>query len=348
MNNTMTIQKTGKQILMFLLILFLLFFCLMKGKDVGQIMDIAVSASFPSIALGLLMAGTFHVSEGLNLRILLRVMGHPVSFVQGMKYAYTGFFFSSITPSSTGGQPMQLYMMKRDGIELSHGSLALLMELAGFQTVVFLFEILAVILVPVLGIEVPVTVKILAAAGFVMNAVFVLFLVTVIFSEKMGKKLSRLIERLIPKLPFVKKEKKQEWIGKTEAGLEEFHTCALTMKQHKREIVKMLFISTVQIVCWFGVPYMVYLALGYHGVPFIHLFLLQVLVYMAGALLPLPGAMGISEFVFIQLFGGIYSGNSMTAAVLLSRGISFYFLLAFSGLMLLLIYTGKKMKRSRG
>ena len=93
---------------------------------------------------------------------------------------------------------------------------------------------------------------------------------------------------------------------------------------------------------------MVYLALGYHGVPFIHLFLLQVLVYMAGALLPLPGAMGISEFVFIQLFGSIYSGNSMTAAVLLSRGISFYFLLAFSGLMLLLIYTGKKMKRSRG
>lgn len=104
----------------------------------------------------------------------------------------------------------------------------------------------------------------------------------------------------------------------------------------------MLMISTVQIVCWFGVPYMVYLALGYHGVPFLHLFLLQVLVYMAGALLPLPGAMGISEFAFIQLFGGIYSGSSMTAAVLLSRGISFYFLLAWSGLMLILIYAVKK------
>ncbi|KMZ53674.1 hypothetical protein HMPREF0980_02204 [Dorea sp. D27] len=342
MNNTMTIQKTGKQILVFLLFLFLLFFCLMKGKDVGQIVEIAVSASFPSIVLGLLMAGTFHVSEGLNLRILLRAMGHPVSLAQGMKYAYTGFFFSSITPSSTGGQPMQLYMMKKDNIELSHGSLALLMELAGFQAVVFIFEILAAILVPAMGIEMPLSVKVLAVAGFLMNAVFVLFLLTVIFSEKMGKKLSGLAERLIPKIPFIKEEKKQEWIVKTEAGFEEFHACAHMMKRHKKDIVKMLMISTVQIVCWFGVPYMVYLALGYHGVPFLHLFLLQVLVYMAGALLPLPGAMGISEFAFIQLFGGIYSGSSMTAAVLLSRGISFYFLLAWSGLMLILIYAVKK------
>lgn len=116
MNNTMTIQKTGKQMLVFLLFLLLLFFCLMRGKDVGQIVEIAASASFPSIALGLLMAGTFHVAEGLNLKILLRTMGHPVSFAQGMKYAYTGFFFSSITPSSTGGQPMQLYMMKKDNL----------------------------------------------------------------------------------------------------------------------------------------------------------------------------------------------------------------------------------------
>lgn len=338
MNNTMTIQKTGKQILIFLLFLFLIFFCIMRGKDVGQIVDIAASACFPSIVLGLLMAGTFHVCEGLNLRLLLKTMGHPVSFVQGMKYAYTGFFFSSITPSSTGGQPMQLYMMKKDNIELSHGSLALLMELAGFQAVVFLFEILTVILVPVMGIHVPVSIKLLAAAGFIMNAVFVLFLLTVIFSEKMGKKLFRLAERVIPKLPVVKEERKQSWIEKLASGLDEFHACSVLMRQHKKEIAAMLVISTIQIVCWFSVPYMVYMALGYHGVPFVQMFILQVLVYMAGALLPLPGAMGISEFAFIQLFGSIYSGNSMTAAVLLSRGISFYFLLALSGIMLMVIF----------
>lgn len=338
MNNTISIQKTGKQIIVFLLFLLMLFFWLLKGKDVGQIIGIAASASFLPLAAGLLMACMFNLAEGLNLRILLRAMGHPVTIAQGMKYAYMGFFFSSITPSSTGGQPMQLYAMKKDNIELSHGSLALLMELTSFQAVIFVFELMAVVFVPILGIKLPLTIKLLAAAGFIMNMVFILFLISVIFSQKMGSRMFRLAEKFIPRLPVVKEDKKREWLEKIEEGLEEFHACALLMKEHKTAIGKICLISAVQIVCWFGVPYMVYLALGQQGHTFLHIFVLQILIYMVSALLPLPGAMGISEFSFIQLFGGIYSGSSMTAAVLLSRGISFYFLLALSGIILLAVY----------
>ena len=132
-----------------------------------------------------------------------------------------------------------------------------------------------------------------------------------------------------------------------EDGLQEFHACALLMKEHKRAIAKMCVISAGQIICWFGVPYMVYLALGYQGSSFLHLFVLQILIYMSSSLLPLPGAMGISEYAFLQLFGSIYSGSSMTAAVLLSRGISFYFLLALSGIMLLLIYGTARQRKCK-
>ena len=40
-----------------------------------------------------------------------------------------GSFFSGITPSASGGQPMQLYYMKRDGIPLPEGT-AVLMAVA--------------------------------------------------------------------------------------------------------------------------------------------------------------------------------------------------------------------------
>lgn len=345
MNDTISIKKTGKQILVFLFFLFLIFFFLFKGKDVSQILKIAASASFPAIVAGIAMAGAFNLSEGLNLGILLKAMGHKVSFAQGMKYAYMGFFFSSITPSSTGGQPMQLYAMKKDGIDLSHGSLALLMELASFQAMAFLFELFAVAMIPVLGISLPVTIKILIIAGFIMNAAFVAFLLVVIFSERMGQRIFGLVKKILPRLPFVKEETKSQWIRKMEEGLLEFHACALLMKEHKKAIAKMCIISAGQIICWFGVPYMVYLALGYQGSSFLHIFVLQILIYMSSSLLPLPGAMGISEYAFLQLFGSIYSGSSMTAAVLLSRGISFYFLLALSGIMLLLIYGAARQRK---
>ena len=212
MNDTISIKKTGKQILVFLFFLFLIFFFLLKGKDVSQKLKIAACASFPAIAAGIAMAGAFNLSEGLNLGILLKAMGHKVSFAQGMKYAYTGFFFSSITPSSTGGQPMQLYAMKKDGIDLSHGSLALLMELASFQAMAFLFELFAVAMIPVLGISLPVTIKILIIAGFIMNAAFVAFLLVVIFSERMGQRILGLLKKILPRLPFVEEETKKKMI----------------------------------------------------------------------------------------------------------------------------------------
>ncbi|MFR3391010.1 MAG: hypothetical protein ACLTT1_10715 [[Clostridium] scindens] len=66
-----------------------------------------------------------------------------------------------------------------------------------------------------------------------------------------------------------------------EEGLLEFHACALLMKEHKKAIAKMCIISAGQIICWFGVPYMVYLALGYQGSSFLHIFVLQILIYMS-------------------------------------------------------------------
>ena len=53
MNDTISIKKTGKQILVFLFFLFLIFFFLFKGKDVSQILKIAASASFPAIVAGI-------------------------------------------------------------------------------------------------------------------------------------------------------------------------------------------------------------------------------------------------------------------------------------------------------
>ena len=55
------------------------------------------------------------------------------NYKEAMKYAYIGYFFSSVTPSATGGQPLQLYAMSKDKIHVAHGTMALLTELTSFQ-----------------------------------------------------------------------------------------------------------------------------------------------------------------------------------------------------------------------
>ena len=63
------------------------------------------------------------------------------------------------------------------------------------------------------------------------------------------------------------------------------------------------------------------------------LFLHQIILYMTTALLPFPGAEGISEFSFVKLFTGMFSSVPVAAVVLVNRGISFYFLLILSGIL---------------
>ena len=44
-----------------------------------------------------------------------------------------GFFFSAVTPAASGGQPMQIYYMYKDGIAVSNSTLALLLNLTSMQ-----------------------------------------------------------------------------------------------------------------------------------------------------------------------------------------------------------------------
>ena len=67
----------------------------------------------------------FSLGEALNIRIGLNLSGYKTGIVSALKYAYTGFFFSSVTPSASGGQPAQIYAMHKDKIKVSHASFSL-------------------------------------------------------------------------------------------------------------------------------------------------------------------------------------------------------------------------------
>ena len=51
-----------------------------------------------------------------------------------IQYSFIGFFYSGITPSATGGQPVQLYYMNKDGNRGSD-STVVLMTVAGGKVV---------------------------------------------------------------------------------------------------------------------------------------------------------------------------------------------------------------------
>ena len=326
-----TNQKSIKKyIVLFPLLAVLVIFIILKGADMESVWNAMKSADPKWLAAGLMLAAVFNLAEGINLRSVLHSFGYQVSFRQSMKYAYIGYFFSSVTPSATGGQPLQLYAMNKDKIHVAHGTMAILTELTSFQIAAFLMENVAAFWILTGRIHLNKIMLVLAVLGYMMNLIFIAALVVVIVSERLKKKIVNGIRFLIMKLPFGNKERLG---GKMDDVLRDFEDCKAFFKNDPQLTVKVITVSLIQIICWFSVPWAVYHAMGETGSSFGILFLHQVILYMTTALLPFPGAEGISEFSFVKLFAGIFTSVPVAAVVLVNRGISFYFLLILSGIL---------------
>lgn len=341
MSTNLSKQKMFRYGMSFFVFISAVLFLLLRGTDIRTVGEALAQTSVPFLLAGILLAEAFHLAEGINIRILLVSFGYRVTFWQGMKYAYIGFFFSSITPSSTGGQPAQIYAMKKDGIEIAHGTTALIAELASFEIAVFFMEIMAVGAVIRGKVRPAGELLVLAALGFLMNLLFIAGLLAVLFSHRLKGRLLHFSFMLIRRLPV---RNKQGWEEKISGAFRDFQTCADLIRREPKVMGKILAVSICQVICWFSIPYMVCLAMGENGAGYPQTFLLQTVLYMTAALLPFPGAAGISEYAFVKLFAGVFTRHPLAAATLVNRGISFYCLLLISAVMMAVLwkYTGTK------
>ena len=112
--------------LLFLAVMVLtLRFCF-SGQKPQEIWAAVKSMRGMSLA-GAVALGLFFVCmEGTIIRILLGAAGGKSGLLTCISYSFLGFFYSGITPSATGGQPMQLYEMKKDGNSVSSSTVVLM------------------------------------------------------------------------------------------------------------------------------------------------------------------------------------------------------------------------------
>ena len=60
------------------------------------------------------------------------------------------------------------------------------------------------------------------------------------------------------------------------------------------------------------------------------MFAMQAILFTSVSSIPLPGSVGISESIFLRLFGSVYGEVILSSAMLLTRGISFYLFIIIS------------------
>jgi hypothetical protein len=65
--------------------------------------------------------------NGIRFRMLVNSLGNDVSFMTSLKAFMTNIFLGAVTPSQTGGGPMQIYVLSRAGVPVSQAFAGCLM-----------------------------------------------------------------------------------------------------------------------------------------------------------------------------------------------------------------------------
>lgn len=197
-------KKNLLSILLFLLLAALTFSAICKGNDMTEVTK-AVRKMDVWYLLGAMGLGIFFVSaEGLMICYLLRALGNPIAAGRCIKYSFIGFFYSGITPSATGGQPMQLYHMKKDGLKISESTVVLMTVAVLYKFVLVLIGLFMLLfgyhpLKTFLG-----RYMWLFYLGLLLNTVLVIFLLIVMFGPKLFHNIVTGVERFCVRIHLLK------------------------------------------------------------------------------------------------------------------------------------------------
>ena len=329
-----------KNLIFFIGLIFITFWLLLKDQDINKLLDIIKSANTFYILLGIIFMFLFYLTEAYNIRSILKSFGEKISLLNALKFTFIGFFFSSITPAASGGQPVEIYYMTKEKISGANATMALLVQLCGFQISTIVLGIICAIANPSILQSGLIWLFLL---GLTINGFALSIMLICIFSKKLTKKIVNVFIRI---LKLFKSKNIDDKKDRIEEGLEKYNESSIYIKLHKVEFLKAILRVFLQIAFYYSVPFWVYKAFGLDTHNLFQIFTMQAVLYTTVSSLPLPGAIGVSESVFLGIFKGVFGEELLSGAMILSRGITFYWYLIVS--LLIVIINAIKMKDIKG
>ena len=298
-----------------------------RGQNIGEVIDAMQNADPAYILLAIVCVIVFLFGQGIIFRFLFAVLHQKTSLTKCVGYSFKGYFFCSVTPFAIGGPPVQIFYMQKDMIPIPVASMVVLIVatiykfvliLVGFGLIIFGQSFLWTYLssaVVMIGI------------GLFLTCGFCWILFMFMFHPRLAKKAIFKFFRWMERRHLMKHKDGRE--EKIEAGMSRYTQTADFFRTHVGTLIVLIILTALQRFCLFAVTYCVYRAFGFYGESLWKIVLIQAVISLCVDMLPVPGGVGFSEALFMNLFSSIFTAATLLPALALSRGISYYVQLLF-------------------
>jgi len=268
------------------------------------------------LILALFLHFLFWFFWGLRLKTLASLLNTNISLRFAVEVSIASMFLAAITPSSAGGEPLRIKMLKDQGTSLGSATAIVLAErmldAIFFVIALFIFLIASGFAIG-FGIKVGLTFT-LCLAGFI------LFLCIMVRNQEIVNKISNLIYKIISR---INRDKARDIAEKIKDELNIFRNSIIELIKNNKRILPSIFLTALIWFSEFLVPSIILIALNQD--PFYLLSITSQLILVILSLLPLtPGSSGIAEAGMGYLYSNFIPHHVLGVLVALWRLVTYY------------------------
>ena len=263
--------------------------------------------------------------EAVGTWSYLRSQRYPLSILRVTGTVLIGFYYSNITPSAAGGQPMQVNSLRKAGIPVAYGTTAITIRFVCNQLVVCLMAL------GMLAFNREFVFSQLGGAiwavriGWLINFAAVPLVLLAAFQRKLIQKLAEKIIAFSHRIRLI--HDPEHVLHSVSETLDTYQTALSELLRAPGQILLQLFFSAVSLIGLTATVVFTYYAFGLHGVPWYRIWTLSLLLFVSASYTPLPGASGAQEGGFLLYFNGIFTDGTIGLGLLVWRFFTYYIFL---------------------
>lgn len=273
----------------------------------------------------LICMGLYVWLEGVSLLSLNRSLGYPGKFSDGLLYSTADIYCSAITPSATGGQPVSAYFMIKRGVPGAVATVSLLVNLImytlslltiGAVCLIFKFDIL---------LTLPFPTQLLIYIGIAIQIILILLFILLLRKGNLLWIIGDSSLRFLGWLHLLRRPNHKR--VKLRHAIKEYHNYVRQVSGQSPALVKAFICNLLQRSVLIAISGLVCLTMGGTLSDFITICALHAFVILGTSWIPIPGAMGVTDYMFLIGFANCrphWSEDFSLHLELCARGISFY------------------------
>lgn len=300
------------------------------GEDLGEIADILKTVNPLWIIAAVVCVVIFIWGESIIIYYMMHTLGIKLKKRTCFLFSSVGFFFSCITPSATGGQPAQIYYMKKEKIPIPVSTLVLMIVTITYKLVLVAIGVLLTVFGQGFIHTYLYDVRYVFYLGTALNVFCVTAMLVLVFHPDLARRILVKGLALLEKLHLMRR--KSSRLEKLNASMDQYRATAVYLKEHVKVLIEVFAITVFQRFALFLGTWFVYRAFGLSEYSAGVIALLQGSISVSVDMLPLPGGMGISEKLFSIIFLPIFGSGLLLPGMILSRGLGYYTELIISAL----------------